>query len=151
MIQNGINTRVGPICRTVEDTARVLDAYAGYDAKDELTVFSIGRKPKQPYHHFATEKRLNGMRIGVVRELMSQPDLKDASRQTNELIDKALGELQKLGAEIVDPGENGSLLGECVRKYAPRLGNKLFAQKFPDAFPAKDGKPEQPGEGGPPL
>jgi amidase len=33
------------------------------------------------------------------------------------------------------------LLGECVRKYAPRLGNKLFAQKFPDAFPTKDGKP----------
>jgi len=141
MIQNGINTRVGPICRTVEDTARVLDAYAGYDPKDELTVFSVGRKPKQPYYAFATEKRLNGVRIGVVRELMSQPELKDASRQTNELVDKALDDLRKLGAEIVDPGENGALLGQCVRKYAPRVGNKLFASKFPEAFPMKDGKP----------
>jgi amidase len=33
MIQRGINTRVGPMCRTVADVARVLDAYAGYDPK----------------------------------------------------------------------------------------------------------------------
>lgn len=141
MIQNGINTRVGPICRTVEDTARVLDAYAGYDPKDELTVFSIGRKPKQPYQAFAAEKSLKGMRIGVVRELMSQADTKDASKQTNELIGKALEDLKKLGAEIVDPGESGSLLGQCVRKYAPRIGNKVFANKYPEAFPVKNGKP----------
>ena len=40
MIQRGLNTRVGPMCRTVEDVARVLDVYAGYDPKDELTAFS---------------------------------------------------------------------------------------------------------------
>jgi amidase len=143
MIQSGINTRAGPICRTVEDAARVLDAYVGYDPKDELTVFSIGRQPKQSYRTFTGEKRLEGVRIGVVRELMAQPDLKDASRQTNELVDKALEDLRKLGAEIVDPGPNGSLLGECVRKYAPRLGNKLFTSKYPEAFPTqKDGKPQ---------
>ena len=53
MVQIGINTRVGPICRTVADAARVLDVIAGYDPKDELTVFSIGRTPKQPYESFA--------------------------------------------------------------------------------------------------
>ena len=37
-----MNDRVGPICRTVGDAARVLDAIAGYDPKDELTAFSVG-------------------------------------------------------------------------------------------------------------
>ncbi len=49
MIQIGINTRVGPICRTVEDAAKVLDVIAGYDPKDELTAFTVGRMPSQPY------------------------------------------------------------------------------------------------------
>jgi Asp-tRNA(Asn)/Glu-tRNA(Gln) amidotransferase A subunit family amidase len=43
MIQQGINTRVGPICRTVEDVARIMDVIAGYDPKDELTVYSVDR------------------------------------------------------------------------------------------------------------
>jgi Asp-tRNA(Asn)/Glu-tRNA(Gln) amidotransferase A subunit family amidase len=143
MIQQGINTRVGPICRTVEDAARILDAYAGYDPKDELTVFSIGRKPAQPYHTFAKEKRLDGVRIGVVRELMNREDLGPASDQTIDLVEAALADLRQLGAEVVDPGPKGALLGQCVRKYAPRLGNKLFIKKYPELFPVgKDGKPK---------
>ena len=44
MIQPGINTRVGPICRTCRGCgAQCSTAYAGYDPKDELTVFSVGR------------------------------------------------------------------------------------------------------------
>ncbi|MET0986037.1 MAG: amidase family protein, partial [Steroidobacteraceae bacterium] len=70
MIGLGINTRVGPICRTVEDAAKILDAFAGYDPKDPLTVFSIGRKPTQPYASFTQDKSLSGVRIGVVREYM---------------------------------------------------------------------------------
>ena len=53
MIQIGINTRVGPICRTVQDAAKVLDVIAGYDAKDELTAFTVGRMPSEPYASFA--------------------------------------------------------------------------------------------------
>lgn len=142
MIQSGINTRVGPICRNVEDVAKILDVYAGYDPKDELTVFSVGRKPPQPYYSYAKEKSLAGMRIGVVREIMDRKTLGDASKQTIDLTDAALIELRKLGAEIVDPGDGKALLSQCVRQYAPRLGNKLFMKKFPDLFPLdKDGKP----------
>src|SRR5690606_18229514 len=47
MMGAGLVMRVGPICRTVEDTAKILDAYAGYDPKDELTAVSVGRKPAQ--------------------------------------------------------------------------------------------------------
>src|SRR5262249_33697060 len=53
MLASGINTRVGPLCRTVKDAARVLDAIAGYDPKDELTAFSVGRLPSEPYRSFA--------------------------------------------------------------------------------------------------
>jgi Asp-tRNA(Asn)/Glu-tRNA(Gln) amidotransferase A subunit family amidase len=52
MMGSGLVMRVGPICRTVEDTAKIFDAYAGYDPKDELTVFSVDRKPAQPYASF---------------------------------------------------------------------------------------------------
>ena len=143
MIQPGINTRVGPICRTVEDAARILDAYAGYDPKDELTVFSIGRKPAEPYFAYAKEKKLDGLRIGVVRELMNKQELGDASLQTIELVDKAVEDLRKLGAEIVDPGAEGALLSHCVRKYAPKLANKIFMKKYPEVFPVnKDGTPK---------
>ncbi len=143
MIQSGINTRVGPICRNVEDTAKVLDVYAGYDPQDELTVFSIGRKPTEPYYAYAKEKSLKGMRIGVVREIMDRKTLGDASKQTIDLTEAAIEDLKKLGAEIVDPGDGGGLLTQCVRKYAPKLGNKLFMKKYPDLFPVdKDGKPK---------
>src|SRR4051812_1813555 len=70
MIGAGLNMRVGPMCRTVQDTAKVFDAYAGYDTKDEMTVFSVGRKPQQPYASFAENTRLDGVRIGVLREYM---------------------------------------------------------------------------------
>ena len=56
MMGMGINTRVGPICRNVEDAAKILDVIAGYDPKDPLTVFSINRKPPKPYQSFAREK-----------------------------------------------------------------------------------------------
>ena len=49
MIGAGLNMRVGPICRTVQDTARILDVIAGYDPKDEFTALSIGRTPRATY------------------------------------------------------------------------------------------------------
>jgi Asp-tRNA(Asn)/Glu-tRNA(Gln) amidotransferase A subunit family amidase len=52
MYDAGYNTRVGPICRTVKDVARVLDVIAGYDPTDELTVFSVGRLPVLSYPEF---------------------------------------------------------------------------------------------------
>jgi Asp-tRNA(Asn)/Glu-tRNA(Gln) amidotransferase A subunit family amidase len=143
MIQMGVNTRVGPICRTVEDTARVLDAYAGYDPKDPLTVFSIGRKPSQPYRAFANAPAtLTGMRIGVVREYMSKKLFTLADAETIDIVSRAVDDVRKLGATVVDPGPEGALFTDCLRKYVPALDNKLFTRKYPDLFPVdKDGKP----------
>lgn len=142
MIQMGLNTRVGPICRTVEDTARILDVYAGYDPKDPLTVFSVGRKPAQPYHSFAKAGALSGLRIGVVREYMSKKAFTPADAETIDIVDRAVGDIRKLGATIVDPGAEGELFTSCLRKYTPAMVNKLFTKNYPDLFPVdKDGKP----------
>jgi amidase len=142
MIQAGINTRVGPICRTVEDAAKVLQVIAGYDPKDELTVFSVGRLPPEPYDAYAHELQLDGLTIGVVREYMDKSLFNEMDQETIDIVDRAVVDLASLGARIVDPGPNGSLFGDCVRRYGPQIYNALFTRAFPDLFPVDAaGKP----------
>jgi amidase len=142
MFDAGYNTRVGPICRTVRDAAKVLDVIAGYDPKDELTVFSVGRLPSAPYATFANTGRLEGTRIGVIREYMDRKAFNQADEESIQAAERALVDLQKLGATIVDPGEGGALLQPYIDKYAPSALNKLFVSRFPEAFPEDEhGKP----------
>ena len=136
MIGSGLVMRVGPICRTVEDTAKILDAYAGYDPKDELTAFSVGRKPAQPYSSFTDGRRLDGVRIGVLREYMRRSLLTMADEESVALIERALVDLRSLGADIVDPGAEGELFTHCIARYAPELLNSAFARQFPQLFPS---------------
>jgi Asp-tRNA(Asn)/Glu-tRNA(Gln) amidotransferase A subunit family amidase len=136
MMGAGLVMRVGPICRTVEDTARVLDAYAGYDPKDELTVFSVGRKPSKPYASFASARRLDGLRIGVLREYMRPSLLTKADEESIGLVDRAIADLRSLGAVIVDPGAEGELFTRCLTRYAPELMNSAFARQYPQLFPS---------------
>jgi len=136
MMGAGLVMRVGPICRTVEDTAKVLDAYAGYDPKDELTVFSIGRKPSKPYASFAAVRRLDGLRIGVLREYMRPSLLTKADEESIGLVDRAIADLRSLGAVIVDPGAEGELFTRCLTRYAPELMNSAFARQYPQLFPS---------------
>jgi amidase len=142
MFDSGYNNRVGPICRTVKDTAKVLDVIAGYDPKDELTVFSVGRMPSTPYASFTNARRLDGMRIGVIREYMDRKLFNKADEESIAATEKAIADLQRLGATIVDPGEGGALLQKYIDKYAPSAMNRLFINRFPAAFPVDDaGKP----------
>lgn len=142
MIQMGLNTRVGPICRTVEDAARLLDAYAGYDPADPLTVFSIGRKPAQPYGSFAQARDLKGLRIGVVREYMSRKLFTVADVAAIDIVSRGVQDLRRLGATVVDPGEEGELFTACLRRYVPRFSNKMFTRRYPGLFPVEpDGAP----------
>jgi Asp-tRNA(Asn)/Glu-tRNA(Gln) amidotransferase A subunit family amidase len=142
MIQIGINTRVGPICRTVKDTAKILDVIAGYDPKDELTAFNVNRLPPRPYATYASEKRLTGVRIGVVREYMNMKLFDKEDEQTIDLVGKAVEDLKKLGATIVDPGPEGDLFSACIARLAPQDENILFTRRYPKLFSFDaDGKP----------
>ncbi|HTM03966.1 MAG TPA: amidase family protein [Vicinamibacterales bacterium] len=121
MIGAGINMRTGPICRTVADAAKVLDVIAGYDTKDPITAFSIGRLPSTGYAAAASARRLDGLRIGVIREYMDREHYTKADEQSLDLVEHALDDLKRLGATIVDPGPGGALFKQCVDRESPAL------------------------------
>jgi amidase len=110
--------RAGIQCRTVKDTARVLDALKdpkrGYfDPRDIYTALPKGLIAQQAYASFATisgsgvktgraGKPLAGVRIGIVREYMVKHAANDAamSDHVNGEIKKVLRD--RLGAEVVE-------------------------------------------------
>jgi Asp-tRNA(Asn)/Glu-tRNA(Gln) amidotransferase A subunit family amidase len=137
-----MNDRVGPMCRTVADTAKVLDVIAGYDPQDELTAFSVGRLPPQPYASYTQAPNLSGLRVGVLREFMNKELFTQADVQSIDIIEKAIADLRKTGVTIVDPGAGGALFQECVAKYTPSALSSLFTKQFPKLFPTDaSGKP----------
>jgi Asp-tRNA(Asn)/Glu-tRNA(Gln) amidotransferase A subunit family amidase len=143
MMGMGLNTRPGPITRTVEDTARILTVIAGYDRKDAMTAFADRRMPAQPYETFTHEHSLQGLRIGVVREYMDKAVFTKADAESIDLANQAIEELRKLGATIIDPGEHGELFTKYIRELSPRLLNVTFAKQHPGAFPVDaEGNPK---------
>ena len=134
MINIGINTRIGPIARTVEDAARILTVIAGYDPKDEMTAFGVGHLPKEPYESFTHAKSLKGVRIGVVREYMDKSVYPKSAYQSIDLIESAIEGLRKAGATIVEPGPEG-LFTPYIRRYNPMLSNLSWTKLFPELFP----------------
>jgi aspartyl-tRNA(Asn)/glutamyl-tRNA(Gln) amidotransferase subunit A len=83
----------GPITRTVEDAALVLNAIAGYDPADATTV----RAPVDDYTR-ELSSGLRGLRIGIPRQYFFAR-LDDEVRAT---VETALAELRRLGAELRD-------------------------------------------------
>jgi Asp-tRNA(Asn)/Glu-tRNA(Gln) amidotransferase A subunit family amidase len=137
MIQSGLATRVGPMCSSVADTARVLSVYKGYDPKDELTAFSLNRDSRKPYATKPT-KSLKGYRIGVIREYMDKSLFSVDDVEGIDLADKSIRVLKRLGATIVDPGAHGALFQSCVDQNVPKWLNQQFVPQFPDKFQGGD-------------
>ena len=144
MIGAGVNMRVGPMCRTVADTARILDVIAGYDPKDAYTAVSVGRTPRTSYLEATNARSLAGLRIGVVREYLNRTLLAQADAQSVDLIERAIEVLKKLGATVVDPGPEGALFQPCIARTAP----ELLSSRAPEALTlrALGGGFNEPGE-----
>ncbi|MGD0134902.1 MAG: amidase [Bryobacteraceae bacterium] len=135
MIGAGLNMRTGPICRNVQDAARILDVIAGYDPKDETTVLSVGRRTPKPYASFTAAERLDGVRIGVIREYMARELFSKADEESIDIVERAIDDLRKLGATIVDPGPKGALFQACISRDAPELMNSAFTRQYREQFP----------------
>src|SRR5208337_1830178 len=88
----------GPMARTVRDVAILLGAMAGADPQDAATADSQG-KLSPDYTKFLDPAGLKGARLGVVRKYFGFSDAVD------QLMDSLLGEMQRAGAEIVDPAD----------------------------------------------
>jgi aspartyl-tRNA(Asn)/glutamyl-tRNA(Gln) amidotransferase subunit A len=83
---------IGPLTRTVEDAAAVLDVMSGADALDSTTI------PRDEVSYTQLENNLSGKKIGVIKEYMSE-DLDPAIKQQ---VQNAVKKLEEGGAEIID-------------------------------------------------
>ncbi|MEE8443459.1 MAG: amidase, partial [Dehalococcoidia bacterium] len=84
----------GPMTRTVEDAAIMLQVIAGHDPKDPTT----SRTPVPDYSK-ALKDGVRGITIGVPRHYFFNTE-KDADPETIAIVDEALAQLEKLGARV---------------------------------------------------
>src|SRR5438034_239879 len=85
----------GPLARTVEDSAMVLEALAGHDPKDAGSL----QRLIPPYRE-AIGQDLRGLRIGVLRHHWEE-DM-PASEDVRRAMDVALDVLRRLSAELTE-------------------------------------------------
>jgi len=99
-----VNGSLGPMARTVNDLAKLLDTMVGYDPDDPVTARGVGRTPDS-FTKFLDRNGLKGARIGILRESMgydAEPGSEDFAKIT-EVFDRAVSDLKAGGAVIVDP------------------------------------------------
>ena len=89
---------VGPITRTVEDAARMLDVIAGYDPDDPITAFSQGHRAAS-YVAALDANALNGARIGLLTDFIGPDD--PIHVEVNRVVDSAVKTMTAKGATIV--------------------------------------------------
>jgi Asp-tRNA(Asn)/Glu-tRNA(Gln) amidotransferase A subunit family amidase len=95
---------LGPMARTVEDLAKLLDVMVGYDPEDPVTALGVGHVPDS-YTKFLDRNGLKGARIGIIRESFgngSDPNSEDF-KKVDAAVNKAVQELKAAGATLVDP------------------------------------------------
>ncbi|MFZ4653685.1 MAG: Asp-tRNA(Asn)/Glu-tRNA(Gln) amidotransferase subunit GatA [Methylococcaceae bacterium] len=83
--------QAGPMAKTAEDCALLLEAMAGFDPKDSTSL----ERPKETYSQ-GLDESIEGLRIGLPQEFFGEgldPDIHQA-------IQAAIGEIEKLGATV---------------------------------------------------
>uniref|UniRef100_A0A7C2WGF2 Glutamyl-tRNA(Gln) amidotransferase subunit A n=1 Tax=Thermorudis sp. TaxID=1969470 RepID=A0A7C2WGF2_9BACT len=84
--------QIGPIGRTVEDVAIVLQAISGHDPYDSTSV-----DVPVPDYRTSLTGDIRGIRIGIAAEYQ----VPGMDPEVERVVDEAVAELQRLGAEIV--------------------------------------------------
>ena len=87
---------IGPITRTVEDAARMLDVMAGYDAADPITAFSAGHVPSELH---------GGAGQGRAEERAHRPAHRFHGREpihapVNPVVEDAVAKMTAIGATV---------------------------------------------------
>lgn len=118
--------RAGILCRTIADTALVMETLVGYDPKDEVTAAAGGVKPQ--FRRATNAKNLAGKRLGVLRDFMIEATLAD--RDSIRVANQALADMKKLGATLIDPVNVQDAIAAIVPYYEPGVLPKYFPSVF---------------------
>ena len=101
----------GPIARTAQDAALLLNAMAGFDPRDSTSI----ERPVPDYTATLADD-IRGLRIGLPREYFGE----GLGAEVASAIETAIGEFKKLGAQIVDVAlPNSKLAVPCYYVLAP--------------------------------
>ncbi|MBD1872683.1 Asp-tRNA(Asn)/Glu-tRNA(Gln) amidotransferase subunit GatA [Nodosilinea sp. FACHB-131] len=84
--------QIGPLSRTVEDAALLLQGIAGHDPKDSTSL-----DVKVPDYTQSLKTDLKGRKVGIITETFAAEGIDPAVRTATE---KAIQQLKELGAEI---------------------------------------------------
>lgn len=84
----------GPLTRTVEDTALMMQAISGHDPKDPSTSTN-----PVPDFRAACEGGVRGMKIGIPRHAFTGDD-KDVDAETVAAVERAITDLEEMGADV---------------------------------------------------
>ena len=85
--------QIGPMGRSVEDVAALLEVICGYDKMDSTSI-----NLEVPKYTQALGKDIKGTKIGIIKELMGE----GVQPEVQESISNALKEYEKMGAEIIE-------------------------------------------------
>ncbi len=125
--------QIGPFARTVEDAANLLEVISGHDPKDSTSL-------NLPVEHYSAHLNddIKGMKVGVIKELMTEGLSDDVARA----MQKAIDDYKKLGAEVVEislPNLKYSIgiyyilaTAECSSNLA-RFDGVRYGYRTPDA------------------
>jgi aspartyl-tRNA(Asn)/glutamyl-tRNA(Gln) amidotransferase subunit A len=137
---------IGPLTRTVDDAALVLDVMAG---RDELDSTTIDREPAG-YTDVLTD--LKGQKIGVIKEYMSE----GLSPEVKAVIEASADKLRAQGAEIIEvslpslPSALAVYYIICPAEVSSNLGRydgQRYGYSKPDAADLEDSYSGSRGHG----
>jgi len=140
---------VGPMAKTVEDIAYIMETMAGVDGKDATSV-----PHTVPLYSEEIKKDISGLRIGIPKEYF---ELEGMDSEVKQIIERQLVALEKMGCRIVPislphtkyavpvyyivvPSEDSSNLGriDAIRYGMQEPGKELYdvyAQSRAAGFP----------------
>lgn len=95
---------IGPMCRSVEDTALLLDILAGSDPKDRESEMADNYIPAEGYTELLQTASLEGKRIGYLASSFGTA-YRDLDGKVESLAEQAMELLIQGGAELVDLSE----------------------------------------------
>ena len=126
-----INGSLGPLTRSVQDLATVLDVIVGYDSDDPITALGVGHKPES-FTQSLDPSGLRDVRIGVMTQSMGFQSETDSAdfRLVSEVYSRAILDLQEAGTDVVELPELPNLNELLEKRTLDNLASEAYEVYF---------------------